>query len=593
MTRMTTRVAAGGVALAALIGACMAVPQTAHAQVGTTNTLRDVAPDDWSYAALQSLHDQYRCIEGFPNGAFSGTRTFSSYALAAFVNACLDRIAGTGMTSDLSPEDADALRRLQDQFAREIAVLRRLPPLRGAPTPPGGLSLDPAVANGMLSFAFLNPFTPGADLVVDGDYTALLVYDDLSAQAAAYHQTSLLLARPPGREAYPGDVFYLHSRLLERAVRQPEGGSLTALPVIDTLEGDVSAYIPTNVISITDGQIFLETELFQQGVRPAISTGLSVSRVGAGHATLYFDRSFTGEDQRRVTDLADTLPAGNPLSFPDTDGIWYYYPAADANVLLGPFPTGEPDAVVPAPGWHARTTDGGFLDDPEFGAFVAEMTTPDFVGAAPEDQTFLPDSPGPVGYVGFSGLLTVPLNDPDLPDFNQAFEEDLGGGGELDVGVRWELRPGLTLDTGLRVFGNVGEPTTLTNDNNPATLALSGSDRVIGGAVTTALNLEFVDCWFARTELAVGGADRSITLRNGGATVFEGGGPVPVVQVGAGITRQLTSGSTPLELGLTARYQFVGGTDGATLGAPPVTSRIGARHDIQAVVSLRSTFDIF
>merc|ERR1719295_1955976 len=117
---------------------------------------------------------------------------------------------------------------------------------------------------------------------------ALIIYDDLSKQAVAYRQMSLLLRRPPGREAYPGDVFYLHSRLLERAAKMNEdngGGSLTALPVIETQAGDVSAYIPTNVISITDGQIFLETELFYKGIRPAINVGLSVSRVGSAAQT--------------------------------------------------------------------------------------------------------------------------------------------------------------------------------------------------------------------------------------------------------------------------------------------------------------------
>jgi F-type H+-transporting ATPase subunit alpha len=113
---------------------------------------------------------------------------------------------------------------------------------------------------------------------------AVIVYDDLSKQAVSYRQMSLLLRRPPGREAYPGDVFYLHSRLLERAAKLNEdngAGSLTALPVIETQGGDVSAFIPTNVISITDGQIFLETELFYQGIRPAVNVGLSVSRVGS------------------------------------------------------------------------------------------------------------------------------------------------------------------------------------------------------------------------------------------------------------------------------------------------------------------------
>jgi F-type H+-transporting ATPase subunit alpha len=116
----------------------------------------------------------------------------------------------------------------------------------------------------------------------------LIIYDDLSKQAVAYRQMSLLLRRPPGREAYPGDVFYLHSRLLERAAKLSDkngGGSLTALPIIETQAGDVSAYIPTNVISITDGQIFLETELFNQGIRPAVNVGLSVSRVGSAAQT--------------------------------------------------------------------------------------------------------------------------------------------------------------------------------------------------------------------------------------------------------------------------------------------------------------------
>jgi proton translocating ATP synthase F1 alpha subunit len=118
----------------------------------------------------------------------------------------------------------------------------------------------------------------------DNGMHALIIYDDLSKQSVAYRQMSLLLRRPPGREAFPGDVFYLHSRLLERAAKmstESGSGSLTALPVIETQAGDVSAYIPTNVISITDGQIFLETELFYKGIRPAINVGLSVSRVGS------------------------------------------------------------------------------------------------------------------------------------------------------------------------------------------------------------------------------------------------------------------------------------------------------------------------
>jgi len=133
---------------------------------------------------------------------------------------------------------------------------------------------------------YLAPFAGCAmgEYFMDQGQDALVIYDDLSKQAVAYRQISLLLKRPPGREAYPGDVFYLHSRLLERAARlNPDygGGSLTALPIIETQAGDIAAYIPTNVISITDGQIFLENDLFYQGIRPAINTGLSVSRVGS------------------------------------------------------------------------------------------------------------------------------------------------------------------------------------------------------------------------------------------------------------------------------------------------------------------------
>jgi F-type H+-transporting ATPase subunit alpha len=143
-----------------------------------------------------------------------------------------------------------------------------------------------ATASDPAPMQFLAPYTGCAmgEYFRDNGMHAVIFYDDLSKQAVAYRQMSLLLRRPPGREAYPGDVFYLHSRLLERAAKMGEAaglGSLTALPVIETQAGDVSAYIPTNVISITDGQIFLETELFYKGIRPAVNVGLSVSRVGS------------------------------------------------------------------------------------------------------------------------------------------------------------------------------------------------------------------------------------------------------------------------------------------------------------------------
>jgi F-type H+/Na+-transporting ATPase subunit alpha len=147
-----------------------------------------------------------------------------------------------------------------------------------------------ATASDPAPMQFLAPYaaTAMAEFFRDNGRHALIIYDDLSKQAVSYRQMSLLLRRPPGREAYPGDVFYLHSRLLERSSKLNEdfgSGSLTALPIIETQGGDVSAFIPTNVISITDGQIFLETELFYQGIRPAVNTGLSVSRVGSSAQT--------------------------------------------------------------------------------------------------------------------------------------------------------------------------------------------------------------------------------------------------------------------------------------------------------------------
>jgi F-type H+-transporting ATPase subunit alpha len=167
----------------------------------------------------------------------------------------------------------------QSNVARVMAVLEE------AGAMPYTIIVD-ASASDSATNQYLAPFAGCAmgEWFMDNKMDALIIYDDLSKHAVAYRQVSLVLKRPSGREAYPGDVFYLHSRLLERSARVSEkygGGSLTGLPIIETQAGDVSAYIPTNVISITDGQIYLETDLFYQGVRPAISVGLSVSRVGS------------------------------------------------------------------------------------------------------------------------------------------------------------------------------------------------------------------------------------------------------------------------------------------------------------------------
>ncbi len=172
-----------------------------------------------------------------------------------------------------------AIGQKQSNVARNIAVLEETGAMQYTIVVMAGAS-DKA------SMQYLAPFAGAAmgEWFMDNGMDALIVFDDLSKQAVAYREVSLLLKRPSGREAYPGDVFYLHSRLLERSARvneQSGGGSLTALPIIETQAGDVSAYIPTNVISITDGQIYLETDLFYQGIRPAVSVGLSVSRVGS------------------------------------------------------------------------------------------------------------------------------------------------------------------------------------------------------------------------------------------------------------------------------------------------------------------------
>jgi len=172
-----------------------------------------------------------------------------------------------------------AIGQKQSNVARVIAELEKAGALEDT-------IIVVAAASDSAANQYLAPFAGAAmgEWFMDNGMDALIIYDDLSKQAVAYRQVSLVLKRPSGREAYPGDVFYLHSRLLERSARVSEkygNGSLTALPIIETQAGDVSAYIPTNVISITDGQIYLETDLFYQGVRPAVSVGLSVSRVGS------------------------------------------------------------------------------------------------------------------------------------------------------------------------------------------------------------------------------------------------------------------------------------------------------------------------
>ncbi len=176
-----------------------------------------------------------------------------------------------------------AIGQKESKVARIVAELQKHDAMKHTIVVVAGAS-DPA------SLSYISPFAGAAmgEYFMDKGKHALIIYDDLSKHAVSYREISLLLRRPPGREAYPGDVFYLHSRLLERAAKMNDkngGGSLTALPIIETQAGDVSAYIPTNVISITDGQIYLETDLFYQGIRPALNVGLSVSRVGSSAQT--------------------------------------------------------------------------------------------------------------------------------------------------------------------------------------------------------------------------------------------------------------------------------------------------------------------
>ena len=203
---------------------------------------------------------------------------------------CIDTILNQKATNDAAKDDSEklfcvyvAIGQKRSTVAQVVKTLEE----RGAMDYTVVVS---ATASEPAPLQYLAPFTGCTigEWFRDNGKHALIIYDDLSKQAVAYRQMSLLLRRPPGREAYPGDVFYLHSRLLERAAKLNEdhgAGSLTALPIIETQANDVSAYIPTNVISITDGQIFLETDLFYQGIRPAVNVGLSVSRVGSAAQT--------------------------------------------------------------------------------------------------------------------------------------------------------------------------------------------------------------------------------------------------------------------------------------------------------------------
>ncbi len=203
---------------------------------------------------------------------------------------CVDTMISNARLNQLAEDRGDkdyrplysiyvAIGQKQSNIARVVATLEEHDALKYC-------IVVVAAASDSATSQYLAPFAGCSmgEWFMDNGMDALIIYDDLSKQAQAYRQVSLVLKRPSGREAYPGDVFYLHSRLLERAARLKEdsgNGSLTALPIIETQAGDVSAYIPTNVISITDGQIFLETDLFYQGVRPAINVGISVSRVGS------------------------------------------------------------------------------------------------------------------------------------------------------------------------------------------------------------------------------------------------------------------------------------------------------------------------
>jgi F-type H+/Na+-transporting ATPase subunit alpha len=267
-----------------------------------------------------------------------------------------------------------------------------------------------ATASDPAPMQFLAPFSGCAmgEFFRDNGMHAVIIYDDLSKQAVAYRQMSLLLRRPPGREAYPGDVFYLHSRLLERAAKMNESmgaGSLTALPIIETQANDVSAYIPTNVISITDGQIFLETDLFYQGIRPAVNVGLSVSRVGSAAQTkamkkvagrikgelaqyremaafAQFGSDLDAATQRllnrgaRLTELLKQ-PQFSPLKMEEQVVVIY----AGVNGYLDPLPVNRVRAFEEGLLGHVRAKHAGILEDVRTSRDLSDDTAGKLKGA--------------------------------------------------------------------------------------------------------------------------------------------------------------------------------------------------------------------
>ncbi|MCB9959077.1 MAG: hypothetical protein H6843_10780 [Rhodospirillaceae bacterium] len=487
---------------------------------------RDVLAGDAAYRAIATLVVAYTCVSGFPDEALDQGVPMSRLAAAALVLACVYTIHDwiNGGGTLGDGGDLGTLSGLEREFGPEIGVLSRYPPVRGTLGNPEG------------------------GIVIQPEHLAALL------------------------------TFAIDDA----------GSPLTSLPVIDTQSGDVSAYIPTNVISITDGQIYVEPDLSAQEPEP---------RYVRPRVRLLFDADFATRDRAPAGDVA-----GIP---PGTGTVWYSYPTDRGALLVGPFPI-RAGGDLPTPEWAGGQLvdqidgpnpfevpyglDGAGVPEPQTGQLDTPETEIPGTDTGGPGAPVLEDRLGPRGYIDLSGNLTFPLNDPGLDDFNQGYRRDVGGGGELELGARWQLTPRLSVDTGLRIFGNTTTPTELFNTNAPGTLPLDASDRVIGAAVAGGLNFEFVEAWTVRGDLGVGAADRNVRLRNAGATVFEGGGLVPVVQVGGGLFRSIDGLPVDLEIGVSGRYQYVGSTDGATLGGTPVASRIDARHDAQVLFHLRTLF---